>query len=171
MKKLTLPLLFIFLTAAAFGQTKKEMPKINAKEFKQIEQVKLAPKSVKHLKAAFEKNPSFAKYWKIDNQALKPKAGYGFLSNGKGRVVTCRTGSNGKPNLEKAEGTVYETDKLRRITICICNTDVEDDDCFFYSNPKDPHNYGCVSPSGVCECDQVEMLTDKTTGVTTVTKK
>ena len=102
MKKLILPLLFIFLAAAAFGQTKmkRAKPKFNAKELKEVKFVNLTPKSVKYAKVALKKDPSLAKYWKIDNQTLKPKAGYGFLSNGKGLVVTCRTGADGKPKLD-----------------------------------------------------------------------
>ena len=173
MKKLILPLLFIFLAAAAFGQTKKEMPKNNAKEFKEVKLVKLAPKSVKHLKAAFKKYPSLSKYWKIDTQALKPKAGYGLLSNGKGQVVVCRTGSNGKANPDKIECGSYEKGNFIIHYRCECegNVSSDEDDCFFYSNPQDPHNYGCTSPSGVCKCHEIQRITNKTTGVTSPPQK
>jgi len=174
MKKLILPLLFIFLAAAAFGQTKKEMPQtkiaaknvVRAKDLKEVKLVKLSPKLSKHATAAFEKEPSLSKYWKIDQKTLKPKAGYGFLSNGKGQVVTCRTGANGKPKLQKARVIHTDNDDGSSDTfICRCKEPMEDgpDPCDF--RPVENRDVEC---SGVgCECQETWIITDSN-GVTKV---
>ena len=172
MKKLILPLLFIFLAAAAFGQTKKDMPKIqiHPEKFVQVPQVKLAPESVEHFKAALEKAPSLAKYWKIDQKTLKPKAGYGFMSNGKGRVVTCRTGANGKPKLEKAYvKTFYLNTGSMETHICKCKEEVEKDPCWVVNNPA-TGKPTCGAIGGGCTCKYYKIVTDSN-GVTTVVKR
>ena len=110
MKKLILPLLFIFLAAAAFGQTKKEFTELEINEyfrmvakFKQVAVYPASKKAMKNLKG----NPAFSKYYNFSEKGIKPKPGYTFLikeelldssSKGKDVLIVCKTGKNGKPN-------------------------------------------------------------------------
>ena len=92
MKKLILPLLMIFLTVTAFGQAKKEAPtiKVEKKDLKQVDFFPMSEKKMKKLKG----NPAFSKFWSCGPKGIKPKAGYGLLTNEKGQLITWKQGNN-----------------------------------------------------------------------------
>ena len=86
MKKLILPLLFIFLAAAAFGQTKKEMPKKESDLFVvvNVDHYKMSAEKMKKLKA----QPAFSSYVIFGPKGIKPKAGYEFYNKGNNAAGT-----------------------------------------------------------------------------------
>lgn len=169
MKKLILPLLFIFLAAAAFGQTEKEpleMEKYHKlvsaikKDFKKVNHYPMSVEKMKKLKA----RPALSKHWNFGPKGIKPKDGYIFLVNGKGQLITWKQGEEGEPNPEKSTNKASITPEGHKADflgnpkaeiICACSSKTADEgDGCKVGIDEESQEIICVLDKGQCTCEE-----------------